>query len=159
MPCIRAAYNAYRDLLRRMESGWTIGLLQEWLGSLPDYVSDEQTEGQSIQPLTEFGILGDVLSLYGDQIQAYLDSENKPPAGMESAVTGILDAIEGMPYCIYDVLRARMLLNVEQDVIEMGGQKYRTGVQIEKLTEKMNHIARQIKEKKERGEYGYDAED
>lgn len=159
LPRIRAAYNAYQDLLRRMESGWTIELLQEWLGSLPDYVSDEQSEGETIQPLNEFGILEDVLSLYGNQIQAYLDSANKPPAGMESAVTGILDAIEEMPYCIYDVLRARMLLNVEQEVVETDGQKYRTGVRIEKLTEKMNHIAWQIKEKKEREEYGYDAED
>ena len=158
LPRIRAAYNAYQDLLRRMESGWTIGLLQEWLRSLPDYVSDEQAEGESIQPLNEFGILEDVLSLYGTQIQAYLDSENKPPAGMESAVTGILDAIEEMPYCIYDVLRARMLLNVEQEIVEMDGQKYRTGVRIEKLTEKMNHIAWQIKEKKEREEYGFDSE-
>ena len=159
LPRIRAAYNAYQDLLRRMESGWTIRLLQEWLGSLPDYVSDEQAEGESIQPLNEFGILEDVLSLYRNQIQAYLDSTNKPPAGMESAVTGILDAIEEMPYCIYDVLRARMLLNVEQEIVETDGQKYRTGVRIEKLTEKMNHIAWQIKTKKECEEYGYDTED
>ena len=64
-----------------------------------------------------------------------------------------------MPYCIYDVLRARMLLNVEQEIVETDGQKYRTGVRIEKLTEKMNHIAWQIKTKKEREEYGYDTED
>jgi len=51
------------------------------------------------------------------------------------------------------------LLNVEQEIVETDGQKYRTGVRIEKLTEKMNHIAWQIKEKKEREEYGYDAED
>lgn len=159
LPRIRAAYNAYQDLLRRMESGWTIPLLQEWLESLPDYIADEAEENEGeIQPLTEFSLLEDVLNLYEDRIQTYLDSTNKPPSGMEAAVTGILDAIEFMPYGIYDVLRARMLSNVDQELVELDGKTYRTGVRIDKLTEKMNDIAQKIRDKKEREEYGYDAE-
>lgn len=160
LPRIRAAYNAYQDLLRRMETGWTIPLLREWLDSLPEYVADEtEGDGNVIQPLTEFAMLEDVLNLYEHQIQTYLDSANKPPSSMEAAVTGILDAIEYMPYGIYDVLRARMLSNVDQELIEMDGKTYRTGVRIDKLTEKMNSIAQKIRDKKEREEYGYDTED
>ena len=64
-----------------------------------------------------------------------------------------------MPYGIYDVLRARMLSNVDQELIEVDGKTYRTGVRIDKLTEKMNGIAQKIRDKKEREEYGYDTED
>lgn len=160
LPRIRAGYNAYQDLLRRMESGWTIPLLREWLDSLPEYVADEaEGAGNEIHPLMEFSLMEDVLNLYENQIQTYLDSTNKPPSSMEAAVTGILDAVEFMPYGIYDVLRARMMSNVDQELIEVDGKKYRTGVRIEKLTEKMNEIARTIRKKKENEEYGYDAED
>ena len=159
LPRIRAAYNAYQDLLRRMESGWKIPLLQEWLESLPDYIEDEIQEGQKIQPLTEFSLLKDVLNLYEDQVQHYLDNEKKPPSAVESAVTGLLDALDYMPYCIYDVLHARMLTNVEQELIEIDDKKYRMGVRVDKLTEAMNDIAQKIRDKKEREEYGYDTED
>lgn len=159
LPRIRAAYNAYQDLLRRMESGWTIPLLLEWLESMPDYITDETTEGEQVQSLTEFSFLKDVLTLYEQQVQQYLNSEKKPPSAVESAVTGLLDALDYMPYCIYDVLRARMLSNVEQELVEIDGKKYRTGVRVDKLTEAMNDIAQKIRDKKEREEYGYDAED
>ena len=159
LPRIRAAYNAYQDLLRRMESGWKIPLLKEWIESLPDYIEDEIEEGQKIQPITEFSLLDDVLNLYEDQIQRYLDNEKKPPFAVESAVTGLLDALDYMPYCIYDVLRARMLSNVEQELIEIDGMQFRTGVRIDKLTEQMNEIAGEIRAKKEREEDGYDTED
>jgi hypothetical protein len=160
LPRIRAAYNAYQDLLRRMETGWTIPLVREWLDSLPEYVADETEGGRNvIQSLTDFSLLEDVLNLYESQIQAYLSSASKPPTSMEAAITGILDAINSMPYGIYDVLRARMMSNVDQELIEVDGKKYRTGVRIEKLTEKMNEIAMTIRKKKEHEEYGYDTED
>ena len=159
LPRMRAAYNAYQDLLRRMESGWTIDLLREWLNDLPDYVQDEQADGENIKPLTEFGLLDDVLNLYGGQIKEYLDCDNKPPAGMTTAIRGILDAIEGMPYCIYDVFRARMLLNVQHEQIEIDGIQYRAGVRIDQLTQTINEISDHIRTKKEREAYGYDPED
>lgn len=158
LPRIRAAYNAYQDLLRRMESGWTIPLLRQWLDSLQEYVADETEDGDEIRSLKEFSLLEDVLNLYEKQIQAYLSNTNKPPSGMESAVTGILDALEYMPYGIYDVLRARMLSDVKQELVEIDGRQYRTGVRVEKLTEKMNGIAKKIRDKKEREEYGYNTE-
>ena len=159
LPRMRAAYNAYQDLLRRMESNWTIDLLREWLKDLPEYVRDEVSDGEKIEPLTEFDWLSDVLDLYGNQIKEYLECDNKPPAGMTTAIRGILDAIEDMPYCIYDVLHARMLLNVQHEQVEINGTKYRAGVRIDRLTRTINEISEQIRTKKEREEYGYDPED
>lgn len=161
LPRVRAAYTAYQELLRRMDVGrWKIETLKEWINALPEYLQEEQSEGEQLEALEEFGILDDVLTHYEPLIQTFLDSEKKPPASVASAVIGILDAIEGMPYCIYDVLRARMMANVEQEQVEIDGQMFRTGVRIEQLTEKMNEIAWQIRSKKEREEYGgYDTED
>lgn len=157
---IRAAYNAYQDLLSSLDTGkWKIEMLTGWLASIPEYIQDEGPVGEEILPLTEFDLLGDIINLYEPQIKAYLSSKNKPPAGMKRAVTGILDAIDEMPYCIYEVLRARMLLNVEQEQVVVDGNKYRAGVRIEKLIEKMRHITSQIQAKKEKEEYGYDPED
>jgi hypothetical protein len=92
-------------------------------------------------------------------VNAYLSLEEKPPAAMASAVMSILDSLEEMPYCIYDVLHARMLLNVEHDWKLNDGKKYRTGVSVDRLTEKMHEISRQIRSKKEFTYYGYEPED
>ena len=82
----------------------------------------------------------------------------KLPASVTSSVKGIIDALNIMPYCIYDVLHARMLLNVEHDKRVKDGKSYQIGVQIDKLTEKMNKISSQIRKKKENEEYGYEPE-
>ena len=100
-----------------------------------------------------------MLDIYESQIQAYLNLKKKPPAAMASAVLAVLDALDEMPYCIYDVLHARMLLNVEHDKRIVGGKTYRIGVPVDRLTRKMNEISGQIKKKKEEEEYGYEPED
>ena len=94
-----------------------------------------------------------------ENYENYLNLKKKPPAAMASAVLAVLDALDEMPYCIYDVLHARMLLNVEQDKRIVGGKAYRIGVPVERLTRKMNEISGQIKKKKEEEEYGYEPED
>ena len=100
----------------------------------------------------------DVIEIYNEQIQAYLDDDYKLPASVASSVKGIIDALNAMPYCIYDILHARMLLNVEHDKRVKDGKTYQIGVQIDKLTEKMNKISSQIRKKKENEEYGYEPE-
>ena len=62
----------------------------------------------------------------------------------------ILSSLEEMPYCIYEVLHARMLLNVEHDIIMDNGIKYRIGIPVERLAKTMQDITSQIK--KEKGE-------
>lgn len=154
-----AAYNAYQELLHSMDAHWDVPKVLGWLDDLPQYLSDAADDGEQLDELTEFDILKDVLSLYSPQVNAYLALEEKPPAAMASAVMSILDSLEEMPYCIYDVLHARMLLNVEHDWKLNDGKKYRTGVSVDRLTEKMHEIARQIRSKKEFAYYGYEPED
>lgn len=154
-----AAYNAYQELLHSMDSRWDVPKVLGWLDDLPQYLLDAADDGERLDELTEFDILKDVLSLYSPQVNAYLALEEKPPAAMASAVMSILDSLEEMPYCIYDVLHARMLLNVEHDWKLNDGKKYRTGVPVDRLTEKMHEIARQIRSKKEFAYYGYEPED
>ena len=88
----------------------------------------------------------------------YLDDDYKLPAAVISAVMGIIEALNEMPYCIYDVLHARMLLNVDHDYRNVDGRRYQIGVQVDRLTEKMNEISSQIRKKKENEEYGYEPE-
>lgn len=155
---LRGAYNAYQDLLKQMEDTWKINCISEWLGRLPEYLSNEAKDDEDLEELWEFEILRDVLEIYNEQIQLYLDEKDKLPATVASSVKGIIDALNAMPYCIYDVLHARMLLNVEHDKRVKDGKFYQIGVQIDKLTEKMNDISSQIRKKKENEEYGYEPE-
>ena len=103
-------------------------------------------------------VIKDLLRLYEPQVNTYLALESKPPAAMASAVMSILDSLEEMPYCIYDVLHARMLLNIEHDRIVKDGTIYRIGIPVERLIEKMHEITRQIKEKRENEYNGYEPE-
>ena len=130
---LAGAYRAYQDLLVRMGSRWTIPIITGWIDDLPQYLDDAADEGEQLEELWEFDVIND----------------------MASAVMGILDSLEEMPYCIYDVLHARMMLNVEHDWTLRDGQKYRTGVPVERLTEKMNEITDKIKSKKENEDNGH----
>ena len=132
-----------------MSSGWSIERILGWLDDLPEYVGDYADADEELEALNEFDVVRDVLELYESQVNAYLKLRKKPPAAMTSAVMSISDSLEDMPFCIYDVLHARMLLNVEHDCILQDGNKYRIGVPVERLTEKMSKITRQIRSKKE----------
>ena len=146
---LAAAYNAYQELLHSMVSGWNIDRILGWIEDLPEYIGDYADEGEELEALYEFDIVRDVLKLYEPLVNEYLKLRKKPPAAMSSAVMSISDSLEDMPFCIYDVLHARMLLNVEHDCILQDGNKYRIGVPVERLTEKMSKITRQIRSKKE----------
>lgn len=146
---LAAAYNAYQELLHSMASGWNIDRILGWIDDLPEYINDYADEDEELEALWEFDIINEVLRLYETQVNEYLKLKKKPPAAMSSAVMSISDSLEEMPYCIYDVLHARMLLNVEHDWILRDGNKYRIGVPVERLTEKMSEITRQIRSKKE----------
>ena len=142
-----------------MEMGWDVRRVVGWVDDLPDYLTDYADEGEQLENLWEFDIVKTILHLYEPQINAYLALEEKPPAAMASAVMSILDSLEEMPFCIYDVLHARMLLNVEQDCIQKDGTTYRVGVPVDRLTRKMHDITEQIKKKKENERDGYEPED
>lgn len=156
---LSAAYNAYQELLQSMATGWSVRRIIEWVDDLPDYLADYSKDGEQLEPLWEFDIVKSVLTLYESQINAYLALEEKPPTAMASAVMSVLDSLEEMPFCIYDVLHARMLLNVEQDCILKEGATYRVGVPVDRLTRKMHDITEQIRKNKENERYGFKPED
>ncbi len=145
-----AAYNAYQDILHSMASGWDIERVLGWVEDLPEYIKDASEDGEQLEPLQEFDIIKEMLYLYAPQVNAFLSLEKKPPAAVSSAVMSILSSLEEMPYCIYEVLHARMLLNVEHDIIMDNGIKYRIGIPVERLAKTMQDITSQIK--KEKGE-------
>lgn len=156
---LRASYNAYQDLLVRMNKKWEVDDIRKWINNLPDYLANEASDEEALEELCEFDMLRDVLDLYEPQIQAYLNIKRKPPVAMASAVKAVLDALDEMPYCIYDVLHARMLLNIDHDKRIVSGKAYQIGVPVDRLTEKMNDISSHIKKKKEDAEYEYEPED
>lgn len=153
---LKAAYNAYQESLHGMAAGWTVESILGWIDDLPEYLANAADEGEQLEELREFSIVKDLLQLYNPQVKAYLALPNKPPAAMSTAVMSILDSLEEMPYCIYDVLHARMLLNVEHDWILNNGVKYRIGIPVDRLTEMMRRITRQIRIQKENESNGYE---
>lgn len=165
-PRLRAAYHAYQDLLQRVETQWKPELITDWVDDLSTYLNDEiesqrakhpEEELQALDPFSEFDIVADAVRLYGDNIEAYHALPNKAPASYASSIQGIVAAIKRMPHCIYDVLRARMLLNIKPETATEGDKQYRIGIRIDLLTERMNKITDKII--KERENDGYESED
>lgn len=162
-PRLAAGYNAYQEIVNVVggnKTRWSLQQLQGWLNDLPTYIEEAKEKYQfadDIERLEEFDILYDVLEYYKPLIEQYLSSDQVLPTNYSSAIRGIVDALEQMPYCIYDVLRARMLLNVEQDSITMNNKDYRIGILAEKLTTRMNEISAHIRKQKENDKYGYES--
>ena len=156
-PRLRAAYNAYQELLMRLDAPWTVDTVLQWIEQLPEYLHDETTTTKELEPLQEFDIVKTILDLYKSLFESYQNMENKPTAHYASAVTGIIDAVADMPNCIYDVLRARMMLTSEHATEIIHDKTFRIGIPVDVLIQKMNAITNKIKE--EREDYGYQSED
>lgn len=156
---LAGAYNAYQDLLVRLGAKWSAPVISGWVDDLPQYLEDKADDGENLEPLWEFDILKDILQLYEPQLEEYLKLEQKPSAALASSVMAIKDSLDEMPFCIYDILHARMLLNVDQDWMLKEDKKYRIGVPVERLTYKMNQISMKIRSKKEKEYDGYESED
>ena len=88
------------------------------------------------------------MQFYEPQISEYLKLANKPPAAMSSAIMGIIDTLAEMPYCIYDVLHARVMLNTEHSLEIYNDKQYRTGIPIDTLLHNTQRIISQIKKEK-----------
>ena len=124
-PRLRAAYNAYQELLIRMDAPWTGGTILQWIDQLPEYLADETPPDETLEPLLEFDIVKMVLDLYGPLFDQYINLENKPSAHYASTVAGVIDAVVRMPSCIYEVLRARMTLNSKYETVTIDDKPYR----------------------------------
>ena len=150
---LSGAYRAYQDLRVSMESGWDIPKITGWVDDLPQYIKDYAVEGEELEQLWEFDIIKDMMQFYEPQISEYLTLANKPPVAMSSAIMGIIDTLAEMPYCIYDVLHARVMLNTEHSLEIYNDKQYRTGIPIDTLLHNTQKIISQIK--KEKCDNGY----
>lgn len=134
-PRLKLAYEEYQQLLRLLSQNCTYKVLAAWGENLP-------------HELPEFSDLRDLIDLHETEIQAFL-SERKPPDRYSTAVAGLCKAIEGMPNCIFDVLRARCLLTIEHDLKEENSDTLRLGIEAMRFSENVNSIAMNIREIKD----------
>lgn len=156
-PRLRAAYNAYHELLTRLDAPWTTDTILQWIEQLSDYLDDEAPAGETLEPLSEFDIVKTILELYEPLFEKFQQMESKPSPHYISAVTGIIDEVANMPKCIYDVLRARMTLTSEPVIETINDRPYRIGIPVEVLIQDMKAITERIH--KERYGDGYQSED
>ncbi len=155
---LHAAYEAYQDFLPIMDEEWNKNSINEWLMSLSKYIQEYSDSGEIIEPFKEFEYLEDFVELYEKQINNFVNSGYRLPVLARTKITGLLEALKEMPFCIYDVLHARIILNVNHEAMYKNGKEYRAGLSVDKLVEKMNEITRQIRSKKEMKDYGFEPE-
>ncbi|WP_455154872.1 transposase [Stomatobaculum longum] len=129
-PRLKSAYDKHQEL---MAGDWTYETLGQWAHSLPD-------------DLPEFETLIDVIDLFEQEINDFIETDEKPPDFYPTALQAVCEAFKGMPHCIFDVLRARCFLTISHDTIEENGKKYRLGIHTTRLTQNMNEISKNIKE-------------
>lgn len=137
-PRLKTAYECYQQLLELKETEWSYEELVSWV----DGISNE---------LSEFEDLSDVIDIYETEVKTFLDTHIKPPEVYSTSVQAICEAIRTMPHCIFDVLRARVMLTIEHDTIEEDDEIMRLGIRVDRLTKNMNDIALNIKEEREYG--------
>lgn len=137
-PRLSKAYEQHQALMELMSGEWTY-----------EAVSKKAHELSSNLP--EFETLVDVIDLFEQEINDYIETEEKPPEFYPTALQAICEAFKGMPHCIFDVLRARCFLTIGHDTIEENGTKYRLGIHTTRLTQNMNEISKNIKEAREYG--------
>lgn len=137
-PRLREAYEQHQALMELMSGKWTYEAVSKRAHELPSN-------------LPEFETLVDVVDLFEQEINDYIETEEKPPEFYPTALQAVCEAFKGMPHCIFDVLRARCFLTVGHDTIEENGTKYRLGIHTTRLTQNMNEISKNIKEAREYG--------
>ena len=137
-PRLKSAYEQHQALMELMDGEWTYEKLSKWAHELPG-------------DLPEFDPLVDVIDLFEQEINDYIDTEEKLPDFYPTAFQAVCEAFKGMPHCIFDVLRARCFLTTSHDTIEENGTRYRLGIHTTRLTQNMNEITTNIKEAREYG--------
>lgn len=156
-PRLHAAYIAYQDFLNSLEGKWNVEKLLEWAGSMPDYL-EEYAEDKPVDPIQEFDIISDILTLFRNEVNQYLSLQEDPAPSLVASTAAIEEALANMPYCIYDVLQARMLLNTPNELITIGDKTYRLGIPIDQLVSKIYDVNEMIRQKRENDRDGYDTE-
>lgn len=130
------AYEQYQYLLEIFEDTWDYARLSAWSAAIN-------------KDLLEFENLIDVIEFYEVEIQNSLKLDIQLPDNFAAIVLGICDAIQDMPHCIFDVLRARCMLSTPYDTIVENDIQKRLGVPADRFIENIKTITNNIKEDQE----------
>lgn len=137
-PRLKQAYDHHQKLLELMETEWTMDELRTWAEQIPAEVN-------------EFFMVGDVVTIFDEQLSHFLELNEKPSKNYQFAVQAICDAIKDMPHCIFDVLRGRCIFSIAHDTVEENGVLQRYGIKSSRLIEKINEISENIREERDYG--------
>lgn len=132
-PLLKAAYDHYQKLITLMEDKWQYSDIKTWLDDMPD-------------DLPEFGILTDVVELFGDNIKEFSEEVGGTSGTYSNSISQFIKAINEMPFCIYDVLRARIIFSAPPDTIIEDETEKRIGVRVGRLINKLEEVTGNIKE-------------
>lgn len=130
------AYEHHQSLLGILEDEWDYPKLSTWSATID---SD----------LHEFEELIDVIEFYEPEINNALALTVKLPDSFAAVIQGICDAINVMPHCIFDVLRARCMLTIPNDTIKENDKQKRLGIPVDRFIENIKEITKNIKEERE----------
>lgn len=132
-PLLKAAYDHYQKLLTLMEDKWQYSDFTTWVDGIPDN-------------LPEFGILTGMVELFGDNIKEFSEEVGSTSGTYSTYVSQFIETINEMLFCIYDVLRARIIFSTPPDTIIENETEKRMGVRVSRLISKLEEVIGNIKE-------------
>lgn len=132
-PLLKAAYDQYQKLITLMEHPWQYSDIKTWLDDIHDN-------------LPEFDILADAVELFGDNIKQFLEEIGSTSGKYSTYVSQFIKEISDMPFCIYDVLRARIIFSAPPDTIIEDESEKRVGIRVSRLINKLEEVTGNIKE-------------
>lgn len=133
---LKTAYEHHQLFLELFENTWSYEQLSSWVNNTP-------------ADLKEFADLIDVVEFYSVEIESSLQSDEHIPPQYAAVTQGICEAIREMPHCIFDILRARCMLTVSNDLIEEDGCEMRLGIPADRFIANIKKITENIKEERE----------
>ena len=134
-PRLKAAYDHYQKLITLMDNECQYSDFQTWLGNVPD-------------DLPEFGLLADMDESFGDNIKWFSEVVGRTSGTYSAYIAQFIETIGAMPFCIYDVLRARIIFSAAPDTIKEDETEKRLGVRVGRLIGKLEEVSNNIKEER-----------
>ena len=134
-PRLKAAYDHYQKLITLMDNECQYSDFQTWLGNVPD-------------DLPEFGLLADMDESFGDNIKWFSEAVGSTSGTYSAYIAQFIETIGEMPFCIYDVLRARIIFSAAPDTIKEDETEKRLGVRVGRLIGKLKEVTNNIKEER-----------
>lgn len=134
-PRLKAAYDHYQKLLTLMSDTWTYEGFQTWLSEIP-------------ADLPEFELLTEMNESFGDNIREFSESVGSATGPYSNYVSQFIETISAMPFCIYDVLRARIIFSAAPDTVLDGEAEKRLGIRVGRLLADLDKISKNIKEER-----------